>query len=57
MADEQKQQPDYVGHRARLRERFFFFFFASMPDHELLEFLLIYAIPLRDAKARAIMMI
>lgn len=53
MADEQKQQPDYVGHRARLRERFLMDDGASMPDYELLELLLTYAIPRRDVKPLA----
>lgn len=50
MADEIKQQPDYVGHRARLRERFLMDDGVSMPDYELLELLLTYAIPRRDVK-------
>jgi DNA repair protein RadC len=50
MAEELKQQPDYVGHRARLRERFLLDDGACMPDYELLELLLTYAIPRRDVK-------
>lgn len=50
MADKQKQQPDYVGHRARLRERFLMDDGVCMPDYELLELLLTYAVPRRDVK-------
>lgn len=51
MAEELKtQQPDYIGHRARLRERFLMDDGVSMPDYELLELLLSYAIPRRDVK-------
>lgn len=47
------QKPDYLGHRARLKERFLVDDGASMPDYELLELLLTYAIPRRDVKPLA----
>ncbi len=42
--------PDYLGHRARLRDRFLNGGGKSMADYELLELLLTYAIPRRDVK-------
>ncbi len=42
--------PDYIGHRARLRERFLHDGGKSMADYELIELLLTYAIPRRDVK-------
>ncbi len=41
---------DYLGHRARLRDRFLNGGGKSMADYELLELLLTYAIPRRDVK-------
>ena len=52
-ADDKKEQPDYIGHRARLRERFMVDEGASMPDYELLELLLTMAIPRKDVKPLA----
>ena len=43
-------KPDYLGHRQRLRERFLADEGKSMPDYELLEFLLTAFIPRRDVK-------
>ena len=50
---EQEEQPLYFGHRARLKERFMVDEGASMPDYELLELLLMMAIPRRDVKPLA----
>ena len=46
----QEEQPSYYGHRERLRTRFMADEGASMPDYELLELLLTMAIPRRDVK-------
>lgn len=46
-------QPDYHGHRERLRERFLADHGAAMPDYELLELTLFAAIPRRDVKPLA----
>ena len=46
----EEEKPLYLGHRARLRERFMVDEGASMPDYELLELLLTMAIPRRDVK-------
>ncbi len=45
-----EEQPSYYGHRERLRTRFMADEGASMPDYELLELLLTMAIPRRDVK-------
>jgi DNA repair protein RadC len=45
-------KPDYLGHRARLRERFLKGADA-LPDYELLELLLMQALPRRDMKPLA----
>ncbi len=50
---EVEQKPHYLGHRARLRERFLKDNGQSMPDYELLELLLTMAIPRRDVKQKA----
>ena len=47
------QAPLYLGHRARLRERFLADEGASMPDYEILELLLTMAIPRKDVKPLA----
>lgn len=53
-ADEVKEpKPDYVGHRQRLKARFVVDKGRSMPDYELLELILSYAIPRRDVKPLA----
>lgn len=51
--DEKEEQPSYYGHRARLRERFMVDEGVSMADYELLELLLMMAIPRRDVKPYA----
>ncbi|MBR2137432.1 MAG: DNA repair protein RadC [Alphaproteobacteria bacterium] len=43
-------KPDYLGHRSRLRARFMADEGASMADYELIELLLMMAIPRRDVK-------
>jgi len=48
-----KEEPLYLGHRERLRQRFMVDEGASMPDYELLELLLTMAIPRRDVKPLA----
>ena len=45
--------PDYLGHRARLKQRFILGNGQDMADYELLELLLTYAIPRRDVKPLA----
>ena len=40
-----EEKPDYLGHRKRLRERFILGEGKDMPDYELLELLLMIAIP------------
>jgi len=45
-----EQAPDYQGHRQRLKARFISDLGRSMPDYELLELLLTYAIPRKDVK-------
>jgi len=45
--------PDYLGHRARLRERFLKGGADTLPDYELLELLLTQAQPRRDMKPLA----
>ena len=46
-------EPDYLGHRERLRRRFLLGGGRYMPDYELLELLLTIAIPRRDVKPLA----
>jgi len=46
-------KPHYLGHRQRLRDRFMADHGASLPDYELLEFLLTLSIPRRDTKPLA----
>lgn len=50
---ETKTEPDYLGHRERLRRRFLLGCGRDMPDYELLELLLTIAIPRRDVKPLA----
>lgn len=47
------KQPDYLGHRKRLRDRFLATSGKDMPDYEFLEFLLTLSIPRRDVKPLA----
>ena len=53
MTAEKEKTPDYIGHRQRLRKRYFADYGKSMPDYELLELLLMVAIPRRDVKPLA----
>ena len=45
--------PDYIGHRQRLKARFISDRGRSMPDYELLEMILMYALPRKDVKPLA----
>lgn len=45
--------PDYLGHRERLRARFLSDLGRTMPDYELLELILTFALPRRDVKPLA----
>ncbi len=47
---EENSEPDYLGHRQRLKARFLADLGKSMPDYELLELILTYSIPRRDVK-------
>lgn len=51
MADQ--TQPQHVGHRDRLKQRFVESGGVGMPEYELLELLLFYAIPRKDVKPLA----
>ena len=53
MTEDKEEKPLYLGHRARLKERFMADEGASMPDYELLELLLTMAIPRKDVKPLA----
>lgn len=53
MADTKEEQPDYIGHRQRLKERFKLGNGADMADYEMLELLLTLAIPRKDTKPLA----
>ncbi len=46
-------QPDYIGHRQRLKQRFLLGGGRDMADYELLELLLTFAIPRQDVKPLA----
>lgn len=48
-----EKQPDYLGHRQRLRTRFLISEGKDMADYEFLEFLLTMSIPRRDVKPLA----
>lgn len=45
--------PDYIGHRQRLKARFAADKGRSMPDYEILELILMYALPRKDVKPLA----
>ncbi|MCM1324425.1 MAG: DNA repair protein RadC [Acetobacter sp.] len=47
------ETPDYIGHRQRLKARFVTDGGRSMPDYELLELILMYALPRKDVKPLA----
>ncbi len=51
--ENEEQTPDYIGHRQRLKARFVVDKGRSMPDYELLELVLTYAIPRKDVKPLA----
>lgn len=46
-------KPDYLGHRERLRQRFLLSYGKDMADYELLELVLTIALPRRDVKPLA----
>ena len=48
-----EEDPLYIGHRQRLKERFLRGFGTDMADYEAIELLLTYAIPRRDVKPLA----
>jgi DNA repair protein RadC len=48
-----EEEPHYVGHRQRLKQRFLAGGVDAMPDYELMELVLFAAIPLRDMKPLA----
>src|SRR5258708_30821848 len=48
-----EEKPHYLGHRQRLRERLLNGGAAALPDYELLEFLLMAALPPRAVQPRA----
>ena len=50
---EEIEEPDYIGHRQRLKERFMRAHGQDMADYELLELLLTLAIPRKDTKPLA----
>lgn len=52
-AAEDAADPDYLGHRQRLRQRFLAGGGEALSDHEILELLLMTAIPRRDTKPLA----
>jgi DNA repair protein RadC len=49
-AEEKIEQPDYVGHRQRLKARFEQNGFHGFQDYEVLEFLLYFVLPRKDTK-------
>lgn len=53
MTDNTSGQPDYLGHRQRLKERFRIGGGRDMADYEMLELLLTLAIPRKDTKPLA----
>ncbi len=52
-SNNKEDQPDYLGHRQRLRTRFLISEGKDMADYEFLEFLLTMSIPRRDVKPLA----
>lgn len=52
-----EKQPDYIGHRERLRQRFLLGEGKDMADYELLELVLTIALPRRDVKPLAKLLI
>lgn len=57
MTVQKQEKPLYLGHRQRLKEKFLKDEGRSMPDYEILELLLTYAIPRKDVKTEAKMLI
>jgi DNA repair protein RadC len=53
LAEQTERKPDHAGHRQRLRERFLAGGADALPDYELLELLLFYAVPQKDTKGIA----
>lgn len=53
MTNTAAEQPDYLGHRQRVRSKFLSTEGRDMADYELLEFVLMIAIPRRDVKPLA----
>jgi DNA repair protein RadC len=53
MQSQKSEQPHYLGHRKRIRERFFKTGLASFQDYEVLELLLTFAIKHKDLKPLA----
>lgn len=53
MQSQKSEQPHYLGHRERIRERFFKTGLASFQDYEVLELLLTFAIKQKDLKPLA----
>lgn len=53
ICEKEDETPDYVGHRQRLKARFMADRGVAMPDYEILELLLMYAIPRKDVKPLA----
>ncbi len=51
--EEQEGVPSYIGHRQRLKARFLSDRGRSMPDYEMLELVLMYALPRKDVKPLA----
>lgn len=51
--EDNNDEPHYLGHRERLRQRFLLGDGKDMPDYELLELLLTVALPRRDVKPLA----
>ena len=53
MAQPHKPGTEHEGHRSRMKERFQANGLEGFSDHEILEFLLFYAIPYRDTNPLA----
>ncbi|MDR1474177.1 MAG: DNA repair protein RadC [Endomicrobium sp.] len=54
---EKSSEPHYIGHRSRLRKRFFDSGFDSFADYEILELALTYVIPRKNVKLQAKLLI
>lgn len=51
--NDKRQDPHYIGHRKRLRDRFLKSGFTGMAEHEVIELLLTLVIPRQDVKERS----